>query len=262
MLRIPLSATMAAASIGAMLASGALLSGCVVVAVGGAGVAGYAVVAEDLPAKQQMRDYGIKAEVQAAWGQFNQELAHRLDATVFDGQVLITGRVPDRHWREEAVRRAHEVGGVRRVFDQASIGPDTHFIDSARDTFVTTELRGQLIADIDIKSINYVIKTNDRVIYVMGVARTPVELERVINHARNIAGVRRVTPFVRVMTAEQRVTPPEARPEPSSNEPPLDDTGPPPEDDEDVGPPPASSPGAKPYSPPPAHGTVKEEKLP
>lgn len=241
-----LSAAGSAALLALSLA-GATLSGCVVVPVGGA-VAGYAVIGEDLSPGQQFRDVGIKAAVQAAWGAVSPELAHRLDASVFDGEVLITGRVPDRRRRAEAARLARRVAGVRRIYDQVEVGPDTHFIDSARDAWITTQLRSELVADIDVKSINYVIETSDGVVYLMGFARTQPELDRVIGRARTVAGVRRVVSFVRVLSAADI-----NQPLPGD-----EDTLPPPGPDEDeYGPPPGARsyppppPAAQPYAPPP-----------
>lgn len=234
-----------AAAFAALLAMGVALSGCIVAAGGGA-VAGYSVIAEDLSPEQQFRDYGIKAAVQASWGAYNQELAHHLDATVFDGQVLVTGRVPDQHWKEEAVRRAQNVKGVRRVFDEVKVGPDTHFIDDARDTWITTQLRGKLVADVDIKSINYTIKTTDGVTYILGFARTEPELDRVVGHARNIAGVRQVTPLVRVLAAGDVNGPGEEQAMP-------------PEEDANQA---AATDHEAPYAAPPDRGTIKSEPLP
>ncbi|HXE17105.1 MAG TPA: BON domain-containing protein [Stellaceae bacterium] len=258
--RFSLSAALAAASLAGLLGVSLSLSGCVAVAVGGAAVGGYAIVGEDLSPEQQMRDYRIKAEVQANWGNFNQEMAHRLDATVFDGRVLITGRVPDRRWREEAVRRAHRVSGVHRVYDQMEVGPDTHFIDSAKDTWITTQLRGELIADLDVKSINYSIKTFDRVVYVMGLARNRAELDKVIGHARTVAGVRRVTPFIRVIPEMPDVNGPAAGHENDDALPPEDDGGGP--DDVDQGPdngPQDRQPAGAPR--PSSHDSIKAEPL-
>jgi osmotically-inducible protein OsmY len=230
----------------ALLAAGATLSGCIVAPVGGA-VAGYAVLGEDLSPGQQFRDVGIKAAVQAAWGGVSQELVYRLDASVFDGQVLITGRVPNRRWRAEAARLARHVDGVQRVFDQVVVGPDTHFIDSARDSWIAAQLRGELVADIDVKSIDYVIETSDGVVYLMGFARTQPELDRVIGRARTVAGVRRVVSFVRVLSAADI-----NQPLPGD-----EDTLPPPgPDDDDYGAPPQ----ARPYPPPaPAYGSPSDE---
>jgi osmotically-inducible protein OsmY len=255
MVRFPLSAVMAVVTIGALAATGASLSGCVVAAGGGV-VSGYAVLGEDLSPEQQLRDYRIKAAVVGAWGAFNQDMVHRLDATVFDGQVLITGHAPDRRWREEAVRRTWRVGGVKRVFDEVAVGPDTHFIDSARDTWITTQLRGELIADMDVKSINYVIKTNDGVVYIMGFARRRSELRHVIGHARTIAGVRRVLSFITVMPApEEQLNappPPDEAPGPDQDMAPDRDMGPGPGPSQDMGPGPDEDRGAPP--PPPSSG--------
>ncbi len=234
-----------AAALAALLATGTALSGCIVAAGGGA-VAGYSVLAEDLSPEQQLRDYAIKAEVQASWGAYDQGLAHDLDVTVFDGQVLITGHVPDRRWKEEAVRRAENVKDVRRVFDEVEVGPDTHFIDDARDTWITTQLRSELVADVDIKSINYTIKTTDGVTYILGFARTEPELNKVVGHARTIAGVRRVTPLVRVLEAADVNGPGEEQAMP-------------PEEDVNQA---APADHEAPYSAPPDRGTIKSEPLP
>jgi osmotically-inducible protein OsmY len=215
------SAAVAIATLGLMMPLYASLSGCVVAAAGSGAVAGYSVLAEDLSPAQQLRDVAIKSQVEQAWGAFNQDLAYRLDATVFDGQVLITGRVPRRHWREVAVRRASRIAGVTQVYDEMAIGSDTHFIDSARDTWITTQLRGELIADINVKSVNFVIKTSDGVVYLLGFTRSPIELNLVINHARRVLGVRRVVSLVRPLGTAPMPPPPGAGPPPpAGDEPP------------------------------------------
>jgi osmotically-inducible protein OsmY len=204
---------------GALMILLASASGCVAVAVGGGAVEGYNVFAQDLTPAQQMRDAGIKALVQQSWGQFNNQMAHQLDATVYDGGVLITGRLPAREWREEAVRRARQVQGVRQVFDQIIVGPDTHFADEARDGWITTQLRGILIGDGTVKSINYTIKTSEATVYLLGVARTQSELERVEANARNIPYVRKVVSFVRLLGTGPQGGPPGAPPPPPGAEP-------------------------------------------
>jgi osmotically-inducible protein OsmY len=204
---IRFSSVSAIAIVGAMLPAVLSVSGCVV-AVAGGGVAGYSMLASELPAAQQMRDVGIKAEIGQSWGLYNQDMVHLLKATVFDSEVLLTGHVPSEEWRAEAVKRAERVGGVKKVDDEIVVGPDTHFVDSARDTWITTRLRGELIGDPNIKSINYTITTDDSRVYVMGIARTQDELARVAEHARTIPEVRNVSTLVRVLpgpvAADQR----------------------------------------------------------
>jgi osmotically-inducible protein OsmY len=202
---------------GALLILLVSASGCVAVAVGGGAVEGYNVFAQDMSPAQQMRDAAIKALVQRSWDQFNPQMAHQLDATVYDGGVLITGRLPAREWREEAVRRARQVQDVRQVYDEIIVGPDTHFADEARDSWITTQMRGILIGDGTVKSINYTIKTSEATVYLLGVARSQAELDRVVGHARNIPYVRKVVSFVRIIGTGPQAGPP--RPPPPGAEP-------------------------------------------
>ncbi len=215
------------------------VSGCIV-AVAGGGVAGYAVLGSDLPASQQMHDVGIRAEIGQSWSAYDQDMVRRLDATVFDGEVLITGHVPSEDWRGEAVKRAWQVAGVRKVDDEIVIGPDTYFVTSARDTWITTRLRGELIGDPYVKSINYTITTDDGRVYVMGIARTQDELARVAQHARTIPDVRNVSTLVRVLPG------PVAAGQ-ASGDTPVTST--------------ASTAPAEAAGPPPANGDIKTEKL-
>jgi hypothetical protein len=73
-------------------------------------------------------------------------------------------------------------------------------MDDARDTVISSRLRGDLIADGKVKSINLTVKTEDGVIYIIGSARSQDELDRVTNYARNIPNVRRVVSYVRIRT--------------------------------------------------------------
>ena len=73
-------------------------------------------------------------------------------------------------------------------------------------TTITSKLKTQLIADGDVKSINYTVTTVKGVVYIIGSARSQAELDRVIDHARNIGNVRRVVSYVRIRAGE----PPEA----------------------------------------------------
>jgi osmotically-inducible protein OsmY len=114
--------------------------------------------------------------------------------------VLLTGRVPKEEWRDAAVKGAWRADGVKEVYNEIEVGPDTHFMDEARDTVISSRLRGDLIADGKVKSINMTVKTEDGVVYVIGSARSQDELDRVTNYARNIPNVRRVVSYVRIRT--------------------------------------------------------------
>lgn len=187
---------------GTMLAVAPSLAGCIVAAAGAGAAGGYSVLAQELSPEQQVKDAAIKAVIKQSWGSYNQAVVDDLTATVYDGRVLITGRVPSEDWRAEAVKRAWQADGVREVYNEVEVGPDTHFMDEARDTVISTQLRNDLRFDSHIKSINYTINTAAGVVYIIGSARGQKELDRVTDYARNTRNVRRVVSYVRIRSGE------------------------------------------------------------
>lgn len=187
---------------GVLMAAVPLLSGCILAAAGAGAAGGYAMLGQERSVTDQAKDAAIGAQVSASWNQFNPALADDLTATVYEGRVLVTGRVPNQDWQQEAVKRAWKVDGVKEVYNEIEVGPDTHFLDEARDTVISTRLKADLVSDGYIKSINYTIRTENGVVYIIGSARSQAELNRVTDYARNIANVRRVVSYVRIRSGE------------------------------------------------------------
>jgi osmotically-inducible protein OsmY len=69
-----------------------------------------------------------------------------------------------------------------------------------RDFWIIQKIDGKLLLDGDIRSINYSIESVDGVVYLIGVAQNEVELNRVIDHARDVQYVRRIVNYVRIKT--------------------------------------------------------------
>ena len=187
---------------GLLLAAAPSLAGCILAAAGAGAAGGYSVFGQELSPDQQVKDVAIRSVIRDAWGKYNEALPDDLDATVYNGRVLITGRVPQEDWRQEAVKRAWQADGVKEVYDEIQVGPATHFLDQARDTVISTRLKNDLLFDKYIKSINYTITTSDGTVYVIGTARSQQELNRVTDYARNIPNVRRVVSYVRIRSGE------------------------------------------------------------
>jgi osmotically-inducible protein OsmY len=207
------------------------LGGCLVAAVGAAGAGGGYELSAERPFSDTAKDAGIAAVVQKSWRDYNLKMAEDIGCTVYEGRVLITGEVPSDDWRAEAVKRTWQVDGVKEVYDEIQVGPEEGFSQDMNDTTITTKLSTQLTLDADVKSINYSITTVKGVVYVIGSARSQRELDDVVNHARNIANVKRVVSYVRIRTGEP------AKPEEAA-----------------IPPPPPSPPEGAPPPPPPGAG--------
>jgi osmotically-inducible protein OsmY len=172
----------------------ALLPGCVAATAGGVAVAASA----DRGIGDQVSDATIKGAITAVWHKNNSEMSSGLEADVYEGRVLITGRIPNPAWIEDAIRTAWRVKGVQQVYNEITVGPISSTGDDLGDGFISTRLRNELLWDADVRSINIIVTTSDHVVYLLGSARTPDELERVTGYARNIPNVKRVVSYVQV----------------------------------------------------------------
>ncbi len=122
-----------------------------------------------------------------------------LSLQVQEGRVLVSGLVPDQEMRLDAIRLAWQPEGVREVINEVRVEEEGGGVeDFALDTWISTELKAKLVFDKEVSSVNYSIETVHGVVYLMGIAQSPGELNRVVEHARNIAYVERVVSYVRM----------------------------------------------------------------
>jgi osmotically-inducible protein OsmY len=143
-------------------------------------------------------DLRIRTEINHYLFQKNVELFGAVALSVESARVLLTGAVENPEDRIEATRLAWQAAGVREVINEIQVRNSAGITDRAQDILINKRLQGTLLFDKDIKSINYSTDTVNGVVYVFGVARSQTELDRVINHARNLEYVTNVVSYVTV----------------------------------------------------------------
>jgi osmotically-inducible protein OsmY len=119
---------------------------------------------------------------------FDSSKSH-IDVAVFNGDILMAGHVETEAMREEAYRRVSPTPEYRRLFKDISIDPFR--TDLVKDSWITTKIRSQIIADSEIDPRTFKIVTSDQIVYLMGDVM-PDQADWVVNIARNTAGVVRV----------------------------------------------------------------------
>lgn len=175
------------------------LSGCSPVgAAAGAGATLGIAAAKEGGIKGAADDIRIKALISDRWFKYDLETFTKLKLTVEQGRVLITGVVQDPDNRVEAVRLAWQVEGVKEVINEIKIADGGGLPGVIRDEWITTRLRTALTFDRDVQSINYSIDTVQGTVYLMGVARSRAELDRVLEIARTIPNVKQVVSYVKL----------------------------------------------------------------
>ncbi len=176
-----------------------LLSGCLLpVAAAGSGASIGYIATEDRSVKENVDDAVLCATINRAWVDFNSELNDDLDCHAYQARVLVTGRVPSKSWRAEAISRANQVQGVKEVYDEITVGPGGSFGNNMHDLYITEHLKAELLTAKDVRSNNFIVTTANGVVFIIGTARDRGEIDRVIDYGRNMDGVKRVVSYIRI----------------------------------------------------------------
>jgi osmotically-inducible protein OsmY len=191
-----------------------VLGGCPLAIVGGlaaAGGAGYAAN-QERGVTGTADDIAIKTNIQNAWLQVNPLMQRDFNVTVYEGRTLLTGTTSNPELRAQAKQIASQIPGVRAVYDEIEVAPREGAWQDVRDTWISAQIRSNLVFTIQVRSVNYAIDTVNGSVYLIGSARTQTELDRVTDTARNVPYVKRVVSYVEIRPGQ----PVAAQPVPSS----------------------------------------------
>lgn len=185
-----------AAALVAALSVTPLLSGCASLVIGGAATAGVAAY-QERGIEGVARDTATATRIRAKLLDTDSKLFRDIGLEVYEGRVLMTGRVATEDMRAQAINIAWSVEDVKDVINEVQVS-ESPLSDIANDTWISTQLKSKMTVDGDILAINYSVETVGGVIYLIGIAQDQAELNRVINHARSITYVKGVVNHVRV----------------------------------------------------------------
>jgi osmotically-inducible protein OsmY len=180
--------------------TGLTLGACAPVVIG-AGVTAGVAATQERGLKGAAADTGIRLAIDRLWLEDSAALFSKINLQVQEGRVLLSGRVPEPEVRVTAVRLAWQADGVAEVINEIEVGDTSSLMDAARDEWIGAQLRARMVGDAAIASINYSIETVNGSVYLIGIAQSQAEVDRVVAYAKNIAYVRRVLNYMRIKTA-------------------------------------------------------------
>lgn len=175
-----------------LLATAPLLGGCFAVAVGGAAIGAahdrraFNTIVDDRNLQLSAYDHLNKDKELA--------LKNNVDIVVYDGTMLLIGEVRNEELKRRAEQRASGFEGIRRVVNELEIREPEGFWSRRRDNSINAHVKTALLdivdtPDFDPTRVN--VSTAHRTVYLMGLVSRE-EAERVVEIARNVAGVERV----------------------------------------------------------------------
>lgn len=177
-----------------------LVTGCIAPLVIGGGAAIGTLAVREKGVTGTMSDSQISMVIKAKLYSFDTDMHARVTVNVEGGEVLLTGSVNKQEWPIEAERIAWEASGVKKVLNNIEVvdNDDIGVGIYAQDAWITTQIKSKLLFGDDIRSINYSIKTVGGVAYILGIAQSKEELDKVLDIASKTSGVTKVVNYTKV----------------------------------------------------------------
>ena len=178
-----------------------LLTNCAQLATGTA-VKVITVNQEDRSIGEFVDDAIIKTIIKNTYFDQNENLFFNIDVEVSQARVLLTGTVENIDLKIEATRIAWGVKGVQTVINEIQVSNSDNILNYADDLVISTKVKGKLILNEKINSLNYSIETVNKLVYIIGIARSENEKKLVINMAKEVYGVEEVIDYISIKKNE------------------------------------------------------------
>lgn len=168
------------------------LQGCIFVAGAAAGAAAIAVVYDHRTISNTLQDNQISKKISDKIRSYPtlRDESH-IDVTVFNRVVLLTGETPSAAWRQQAEDIARSVPNVSKIYNQITIQGPTSSLTRTSDSWITTKIKGQMLATEDLKSGSIKVVTENGVVYLLGIV-TRQQADIAVDIARQVSGVQKV----------------------------------------------------------------------
>ncbi len=129
-----------------------------------------------------------------------------VNVAVAEGIVVLSGNVPRDEDRIEAERIAWSAPKVIQVGNEIEIRQGEGFVRSAKDTVLHESVKARLIATKSVKARNLNVEVHDGKVYLLGVARSPEELQQAATIAATTKGTREVISYIKLAGDQSQLT--------------------------------------------------------
>ena len=114
-----------------------------------------------------------------------------LNATSYNGIVLLTGEIPSDEMRAKIGEKIRGVRGVRPIHDETSIAAPSSMMSRSGDTWITSKVKTAMLTDDTDMGARTKVVTDKGVVYLMGIV-SPQEADKLTDIARRVGGVQKV----------------------------------------------------------------------
>jgi osmotically-inducible protein OsmY len=149
---------------------------------------------------QGLDDNRMWIAINARFAAADLNVAQNVHLQVQEGRVLLSGVVQTQEQRLAAVKAAWDEPGVREVINDVEIANSRDVGQITQDQYLAQRVWLKLFVDRAVRANNYSVECINDVVYLIGVGQTEDEVQRAIDHARDVPYVRDVKNYVRLKT--------------------------------------------------------------
>jgi osmotically-inducible protein OsmY len=167
------------------------LQGCAALVVG-AGVSAASAAHDRRTLGAQVDDKTAASRISVALSEV-EALKNQTSITVqvFNGTALLVGQAPSNELIQLAQQTASSVKNIKKLHNQIRLGSPISTSDSAKDLWLSSKVKTQLIADKRIDGLNIEIEVENSEVFLMGLV-SQEEANIAVDITRNIDGVKQV----------------------------------------------------------------------
>ena len=152
----------------------------------------YSIAADDRSATDDVSDVQINMAVRHALGEQKAALMIDVEVTVFEGEVLLTGAVPNADVLEKIMTATWSVDGVRKVYNYVRVGEMPELSDTTTEALTAAQIKTQMAMTVGIESANYKIIVENGVVYLMGICSGEEEYQNVRAILKTTDGIEKI----------------------------------------------------------------------
>ncbi|PCI38716.1 MAG: hypothetical protein COB50_01940 [Thiotrichales bacterium] len=181
--------------------SGAVLQSCAPVIIVGAAAAGASTAGDSRNVSSQFSDNKIRIEIMDIVTKTPelQQSKSNVEITVFNGNVLLIGQVPEQRLKTDLSEKAHKIKGVKKVYNKLIVGKSINFKNFSGDSWITTKVKAQMLGKVN--PLNFKVITERGTVYILAIT-TQKEGIKAAKIASRVSGVKKVITMYSYITAK------------------------------------------------------------
>lgn len=156
-----------------------------------------AVIMDERDLDDDWKDSQINLTIRKEFAKTKFAYLTDVEITVFEGDVMLNGAIPNIDNIDEILEIVWNVDGVQRVYNYLRLEKPSDIIETSQDAIIAASIRTQLSLTQGVTSVNYKITVDDNIVYMLGIAKNPEEYSAVLAAIQSTDGVQKVISNVR-----------------------------------------------------------------